>query len=94
MKVFRGTREKTRESLRAPRITEQSWHHGSETIYIHDPMTQGYPPGGHCRSCDTVSKKSPRGPEPFLVVSPYTIWTHGHNPHTPPVPHDPQTTRM
>ena len=79
-RFIRGAREKTRDPLRAPRITEQSRHHGSAARYIHDPMTQGYRPGGGCWSCDTVPKKSPRGPEPFLVVSPYTIWTQGHNP--------------
>ena len=30
-----------------------------------------------------ATKKSPRSPVPFLVVSRCTIWTHGHNPlHT------------
>ena len=32
-------------------------------------------------SCGTVPpRKSHRSPGPFLVVSSYTIWTHGHNP--------------
>ena len=51
-------------------------------------MTQGYRPGGACRSCGTIPRKSSRGPGPFLVVSHYTIWTtvslyyldHSHNP--------------
>ena len=43
-------------------------------------MTQGYRPGGGCRSCGTIPRKSPRSPGPFLVVSNYNIWTHGHNP--------------
>ena len=45
-------------------------------------MTQGYRPGGACRSCGTVPRKSSRSPGPFLVISHYTIWTNGHNPPT------------
>ena len=34
-----------------------------------------------------ATRKSPRSPGPFLVVSRYTISTHGHNPlHTPGAP--------
>ncbi|CAN0157096.1 unnamed protein product, partial [Ascophyllum nodosum] len=32
-------------------------------------MTQGYRPGGTCRSCGTIPRKSSRSPGPFLVVS-------------------------
>ncbi|CAN0346381.1 unnamed protein product, partial [Ascophyllum nodosum] len=32
-------------------------------------MTQGYRPGGACRSCGTIPRKSSRSPGPFLVVS-------------------------
>ena len=43
-------------------------------------MTQGYRPEGACRSCGTIPRKSSRSPGPFLVVSHYSIWMHGHNP--------------
>ena len=36
--------------------------------------------GEACRPCGTIPRKSSRSPGPFLVVSHYTIWTHGHNP--------------
>ena len=54
--------------------------HGSSARYIRDPMTQGYRPGGTCRSCGTIPRKSFRSLGPLLVVSHYTIWTHGHDP--------------
>ena len=71
---------KLKSPIRAPRITEQPWRHGSSAKYIREPTTQGYRPGGACRSCGTIPRKSSRCPGPFLVVSHYTIWTHGHNP--------------
>ena len=43
-------------------------------------MTEGYRPGGACRSCGMIPRKSCRSPGPFLVISHYTIWTDGHNP--------------
>ena len=46
-------------------------------------MTQGYWPGGGCRTCAMATRKLPRSPGPFLVVSCCIIWTHGHAPlHT------------
>ena len=36
--------------------------------------------GGGCRSSDTMPMKTPRSLGPFVVVSRYTIWRHGHNP--------------
>ena len=79
--LLEKTEIKLKSPLGAPRLTEQSRRHGSSARYIiRDPMTQGYRPGGGCRSCGTVPKKSSRSPGPFLVVSHYTIWTHGHNP--------------
>ena len=71
--------EKTeRKLLGAPWITEQPRRHGSSAKYIRDIMTQGYRPGGACRSCGTIPRKSSRSPGPFLVVSHHTIiWTHG-----------------
>ena len=87
---IRENREKTEDPLEGLRITERPRHHGSSARYIRDPMTQGYRPGGPCRSCGTIPRKSSRSPGPFLVVSHYTlpllvvshctIWTHGHNP--------------
>ena len=80
--------EETGRKLDSPlgvlRITEQPRRHGSSARYIPDPTTQGYRPGGGCRSCGTMPRKSPRSPGPFLVVFRYTIWTHGHNPPHPP----------
>ena len=35
---------------------------------------------GACRSCGTIPRKSSRSPGPFLIVSRYTIRTHGHSP--------------
>ena len=81
--LLEETERKLQSPLGAPRITEQPRRHDSFARYIYDPMTQGYSPGGGCRSCGTVPRKLPRSPGPFLVVSSYTIWTHGHNPsHT------------
>ena len=78
--LLEETERKLKSPLGAPRITEQPWRHGSSARYIRDPMTQGYRPGGVCRSCGTIPRKSSRSPGPFLVVSRYAIWTHGHNP--------------
>ena len=78
--LLEKTGRKLKSPLGAPRITEQPRCHGSSARYIRDPMTQGYRPGGACRSCGTIPRKPSRSPGPFLVVSHYTIWTHGHNP--------------
>ena len=78
--LSKKTERKVKSPLGAPRMTEQPRRHASSVRYIRDPITQGYRPGGACRSCDTIPRKSSRGPGPFLVVSRYTIWTHGHNP--------------
>ena len=83
--LLEKTERKLKSPLGAPRITEQPRRHGNSARcnsarYIRDRMTQGYRPGGACRSCGTIPRKSSRSPGPFLVVSHYTIWTHGHNP--------------
>ena len=78
--LLEKTKRKLKSPLGAPRITEQPQRHGSSARYISDPMTQGYRPGGAFRSCGSIPRKSSRSPGPFLVVSHYTIWTHGHNP--------------
>ena len=67
------TERKAESPLRAPRITEQPRRHGSSARYIHDSMTQGYRPGGRCRSCGTMPTKSPRSPGPFslFLVMPF-----------------------
>ena len=74
------TERKLESTLGATGITEQPRCHGSSARYIHDPITQGYRPGGGRRSCGTMPRKSPRSSGPFLVVSRYTIWTHICNP--------------
>ena len=78
--LLEKTERKLKSHLGAPRITEQPRRHGSSARYIRDPMTQGYRPGGACRSRGMIPRKSSRSPGPFLVVSHYTIWTYGHNP--------------
>ena len=78
--LLEKTERKLKSPLGAPRITEQPRRHGSSARYVRDPMTLGYRPGGACRSCGTVPKKSSRSPGPSLVVSHHPIWTHGHNP--------------
>ena len=78
--LLEKTERKLKSPLRAPRMTEQPRRHGSSAGYILDPMAQDYRPGGACGSCGTIPRKSPRSPGPFLFVSHYTIWTHGHNP--------------
>ena len=81
--LLEETERKLESPLGAPRITEQQRRHGRSGRYIHDPMTQGYRPGKGCRSSGTMPRKLPRGPGPFLAVSHYTLWPHGHNPpHT------------
>ena len=86
--------EKTERKLKspsgAPRTTEQPRRRGSSARYIRDPMTRGYRPGGACRSCGTIPRKSSRSPGPFLVVSHYTIWTTVITLQTPPVIHRPR----
>ena len=76
--------------LGEPRIMEQPRRHGSSARYIRDPMTQRYRPGGACRPCGPIPRKSPRSPRPFLVVSYNTIWTTVITLQTPPVTHGPQ----
>ena len=67
--LLKKTEKKLKSPLGAPRITEQPRRHGSSARYIRDPTTQGYRPGGACRSCGTIPRKSFRSPGPFLVVS-------------------------
>ena len=78
--LLEKTKRKLKSPLGAPRITEQPRRHGSSARYIRDPLTQGYRPGGACRSCGTIPRKSSRSPGPFLVVSHYSNWMYGHNP--------------
>ena len=78
--LLEKTERKLKSPLGTPRITEQRRRHGSSARYMRDPTTQGYRPGGACRSCGTTPRKLSRSPGPFLVVSHYTIWTHDHNP--------------
>ena len=78
--LLKETASKLESPLGEPRITEQPRRHGSSARCVRDPMTQGYWAGGACRSCNKIPGKSFRGPGPFLVVSRYIIWTHGHNP--------------
>ena len=85
--LLKKTERKVKNPLEAHRITEQPRRHGSSVRYIRDPMTQGYRPGGACRSCGMIPKKSSRNPGPFLVVSHYTIWTTVITLQTPPVTH-------
>ena len=80
--------------LGAHRITEQPRRHGSSARYIRDPMTQGYRPGGACRSCGTIARKSSRSPGPFLVVSHYTIWTTVITLQIPPVTYTPRASTV
>ena len=84
--LLKRTERKLKSPLGAHRITEQPRRHGSSARYIRDPMTQGYRPGGACRSCGTIPRKSSRSPGPFLVVSHYyTIWTTVITLQIPPV---------
>ena len=93
--LLEKTERKLKSALGAPRITEQPRGHGSFARYIRDPMTQGYRPRGACRSCGTIPRKSSRSPGPFLVVSHYTIWAHGHKTlQTPPVTHGPRASSV
>ena len=65
------TERKLKSPLGVPRITEQPQRHGSSARLS---------AWGACWSYGTIPRKSFRSPGPFLVVSHYTIWTHGHNP--------------
>ena len=85
---------RTRGPLRAPRITEQPRRQASSARFIHDPMTQGYRPGGGCTSCGTVPRKLLWSPGSFLVVSSQTILGHDHNPPHPPVAHGPRPSKV
>ena len=78
--LLKKTERKLKSPLGAHRITEQPQRHGSSARYIRDPMTQGYRPGGACRSCGTIPRKSSRSPGPFLVVSHLYYLDHSHNP--------------
>ena len=95
---IRGNREKTERKLNSPlevpRITEQPRRHGSSARYIRDLVTQGYRPGGACRSsCGTIPIKWSRSPGPFLVVYHYTIGRTVITLQTPPVTHGPGPAR-
>ena len=48
--LLKKTERKLKSPLGAHRTTEQPRRHGSSAGYIRDPMTQGYRPGGACRS--------------------------------------------
>ena len=88
--LLKKTERKLKSPLGAHRITEQPRRHGSSARYIRDPMTQGYRPGGACRSCGSIPRKSSRSPGPFLVVSHYTIWTTVITLQIPPVTYAPR----
>ena len=88
--LLKKTERKLKSPLGAHRITKQPRRHGSSARYIRDPMTQGYRPGGACRSCGTIPRKSSRSPGPFLVVSHYTIWTTVITLQIPPVTYAPR----
>ena len=90
--LLKKTERKLKSPLGAHRTTEQPQRHGSSARYIRDPMTQGYRPGGACRSCGTIPRKSSRSPGPFLVVSHYTIWTTVITLQIPPVTYAPQAS--
>ena len=92
--LLKKTERKLKSPLGAHRITEQPRRHGSSARYIRDPMTQGYRPGGACRSCDTIPRKSSRSPGPFLVVSHYTIWTTVITLQIPPVTYAPRASSV
>ena len=94
MELIKENREKTEEPPLAPRITEQPRRHGSSARYIRDPMTQRYRPGGACRSCGTIQRKSSRRPVLFLVVSHYTIWTTVITLQIPPVTYAPRASSV
>ena len=68
---------------------EQPRRHDSSAMYtVHIILRLRATASGDCKSCGKVPRKSPRSPGPFLVVSPYTIWMHGHNPpHTSCAPY-------
>ena len=92
--LLKKTERKLKSPLEASRITEQPRRHGSSARYIRDPMTQGYRPGGACRSCGTIPRKSSRSPGPFLVVSHYTIWTTVITLQIPPVNYGRRTSSV
>ena len=88
------TEGKLKSPFEAPGITEHPRRHGSSARYIRDPMTQGYRPGGACRSCGTIPRKSSRSPGLFLVVSHCAIWTTVITLQTPPVTHGPRASSV
>ena len=92
--LLKKTERKLKSPLGEPRITEQPRRHGSSARYIRDPLTQGYRPGGACRSCCTIPRKSSWSPGPFLVVSHYTIWTTVITLQIPPVTYGPRTSSV
>ena len=92
--LLKNTERKLKSSLGAPRITEQPRRHSTSARYIRDPMTQGYRPGGACRSCGTIPRKSSRSPGPFLVVSHYTICTTVLTLQIPPATYGPRTSSV
>ena len=94
LSLLKKTERKLKSPLGAHRITEQPRRHGSSARYIRDPMTQGYRPGGACRSCGTIPRKSSRSPGPFLVVSHYTIWTTVITLQIPPVTYAPRASSV
>ena len=93
--LLKKTERKLKSPLWAPRITEQPRRHGSSARYIRDPMTQRYWPGGACRSCGTIQRKSSRSPGLFLVVSHYyTIRTTVITLQIPPVTYAPRASSV
>ena len=92
--LLKKTERKLKSPLWAPRITEQPRRHGSSARYIRDPMTQRYRPGGACRSCGTIQRKSSRSQGLFLVVSHYTIWATVITLQIPPVTYAPRASSV
>ena len=79
--LLKETARKLESPLEASRITEQPRRHDSSARCVHDPMTQGFWPGGVVGHVDG-DKEVASEPGPFLVISRYTIWTHDNPLHT------------
>ena len=81
--LLEKTGTKLKNPLEAPRITEQPRRHGSCARCVHDPMTQGYWPGGVVEhvAWRQGSRLGAQDRCSLFLIIPY--WTHGHDPlHT------------
>ena len=95
MKLLSGKQRKLQSPLGAPRITEQPRSQASSERYIHDPMTQGYRPGGwgvgHVARCQGSCFGAQDRSSLFLVIPFWrTIITLPH----PPVTHGPRSSKV